>query len=65
MFLVELRWPVHTRCRVLPISERQGAVGVGRELGHVARADPARPRHPLQVLVGRPTGDGAALSNMD
>jgi hypothetical protein len=44
--------------------EGQDAVVLLEETGDVRRRDP-RPAQPAQVLIGRPTGDGAALSDED
>lgn len=44
--------------------ERDDAVAVGEQLRHVGRGDPA-PSDLFEIVVVRPTGDGAALSDKD
>lgn len=44
--------------------ERDDAVAVGEQLRHIRRRDPAPPE-PRKIVVVRPTGDGAALSDKD
>ena len=44
--------------------ERHHAVAVGEQLRHVGRGDPAPPDL-FEIVVVRPTGDGATLSDED
>ena len=44
--------------------ERHHAVAVGEQLRHVGRGDPA-PSDLFEIIVVRPTGDGATLSDKD
>ena len=44
--------------------ERHHAVAVGEQLRHVGRGDPA-PSDLFEIVVVRPTGDGATLSDED